>query len=205
MSETAPSLPPLFSGLEAGAPFGEAVAQARRGIDPGLVTYRLDDTRLSAALVLAPEAPLQDAAAMLLVAGNGFADAFGALSPSEVACQFDWPGGIRINGARAGRLIAAAATHDPAAEPDWLVIGLEVAMRGDTSSAERARRRMKPRYGTKDAATSRPRGFWKAGRVTRWSGFTNGLMQGLRAFTATGPAAPGVWARKSPWHAGAKP
>ena len=136
MSDDAPSLPPLFSGLEAAAPFDEAVAQARRGIDPGLVTYRLGDARLSAALVLAPEAPLEDAMAMLLAAGNGFADAFGALSPSEVACQFDWPGGIRINGAHAGQLIAAAATHDPATEPDWLVIGLEIAIRGEISGAE---------------------------------------------------------------------
>jgi len=76
--------------------------------------------------VLAPEAPLEDAMAMVFAAANGFADAFGALAPSEVACQFDWPGGIRINGALAGGLRAAAATTDPQTEPDWLVVGLDI-------------------------------------------------------------------------------
>ena len=136
MSEDAPSLPPLFSGEPAEAPFARAVARAREGTDPGLVTYRLAHDHLSAALVLAPEARLEDATAMLLVAANGFADAFGALAPSEIACQFDWPGGIRINGARCGGLRAAASTRDPAVEPDWLVIGLEVPFQGGTGTAE---------------------------------------------------------------------
>ena len=136
MSEDAPSLPPLLSGEPADAPLATAVARAREGTDAGLVTYRMTEAHLSAALVLAPEAPLEDAMAMLLVAGNGFADAFGALAPSEIACQFDWPGGIRINGARCGALRAAASTRDPQAEPDWLVIALDLPFRGDTRSTE---------------------------------------------------------------------
>ncbi|MDU8942060.1 biotin/lipoate--protein ligase family protein [Ovoidimarina sediminis] len=121
-----PSLPPLFSGEAATAPFDAAIAAARDGTDPGLITYNIPPDHLSAALVLAPEAPLEDAMAMILAAANGFADAFGALAPSEVACQFDWPGGLRINGARCGALRALASTGDPAAEPDWLVVGLDV-------------------------------------------------------------------------------
>ena len=121
-----PSLPPLFSGAPAAEPFARAVAEARAGTDPGLITYRLRPDRLSAAIVLAPECPLEEAMAMVLAAANGFADAFGALAPSEVAAQFDWPGGFRVNGARCGGLRAAASTADPTAEPDWLVIGIDI-------------------------------------------------------------------------------
>ena len=123
---TEPSLPPLFSGLAAARPFAAAVDAARTGTDAGLVTFNIRPDHLSAALVLAPEAPLEDAMAMVLAAANGFGDAFGALAPSEVACQFDWPGGIRINGAGCGTLRAAASTANPDSEPDWLVIGLDV-------------------------------------------------------------------------------
>lgn len=121
-----PSLPPLFRGEAAADPFLTAVTRAREGTDPGLVAHAIRPDRLSAALVLAPEAPLEDAMAMVFAAANGFADAFGALAPSEVACQFDWPDGLRINGGLAGRLRAAASTTDPKAEPDWLVVGFDL-------------------------------------------------------------------------------
>ncbi|MBD3679428.1 MAG: DUF4444 domain-containing protein [Rhodobacteraceae bacterium] len=127
MEDGGPSFPPLLSGEATdGDPFALAVARAKEGTDAGLITHRVRPDRLAAAVVLAPETPLRDALAMVLAAMNGFADAFGALSPSEVACQFVWPGGIRINGARCGSFRAAASTTNPANEPDWLVIGFEV-------------------------------------------------------------------------------
>ena len=121
-----PSFPPLFRGEASRTPFESAIEVAKAGTDPGLIVYDVRPDHLSAALVLAPEAALRDAAAMILVAANGFGDAFGALAPSEIACQFDWPGGIRINGARCGGFRAAASTSDPEEEPDWLVIGMDV-------------------------------------------------------------------------------
>ena len=122
-----PVLPPLLRGEAApGDPFPVAVARARAGADPGLIVHRVRPDRLAAALVLAPEAPLGQAMAMVFAVANGFADAFGAQAPSEVAAQFDWPATIRINGARCGGLRAAASTAEPAAEPDWLVIGLDL-------------------------------------------------------------------------------
>lgn len=120
------SLPPLFRDQPALDPTAAAIAAAREGTDPGLITHDIRPDRLRAALVLAPEAPLEDAAQMLLVAGNGFADAFGALAPSEVGCHFDWPGTIRIEGGKVGRLAAAASTANPKVEPDWLVISLDI-------------------------------------------------------------------------------
>ncbi|MDH3263934.1 MAG: DUF4444 domain-containing protein [Paracoccaceae bacterium] len=122
-----PSLPPLFSGeATSGEPFALAIARARAGADPGLIVHRVRPDGLSAAIVLAPEVPLSEAVAMVFAAANGFADAFGALAPSEVAAQFDWPGGLRINGGLCGGFRAAASTRDPEAEPDWLVIGLDL-------------------------------------------------------------------------------
>ena len=122
-----PSFPPLLRGEATGAgPFAVAVRRARDGTEPGLVTHHLRPDHLSAALILTPETPLDDAMAVVLAAACGFADSFGSLAPSEVAAQFDWPGGFRINGATCGGLRAAASTRDPAEEPDWLVVGIDV-------------------------------------------------------------------------------
>ncbi len=133
MNET-PTFPPLLRGEAAPAgadPFDKAVSAALIGTDPGLVTYQLEPHRMRAAVVLAPEAPLRDAMAMVFATSLGFSDALGALAPPEVAVHFDWPGCIRVNGARCGKLRAAASTQDPDAEPDWLVIGLDLPLWSD--------------------------------------------------------------------------
>lgn len=127
------SFPPLFRGEAAPdgvAPMVKAISAAALGCDPGLIVHNTSGDVLSAALVLAPEAPLEDAMAMVFAASLGFSDALGALAPPEVAVQMDWPGGIRVNGAQCGGLRAAASTTDPEAEPDWLVIALDVPING---------------------------------------------------------------------------
>ena len=126
-----PSFPPLFHGLavaEGQDPFEAACAEARRGCDAGLVTYDLGADALAAAIVFAPEVPLAEAMAMLPLCGVGFQNALGALAPPEVAVHLDWDGGLRINGATCGRLRVAASGTDPAAEPDWLVVGLTLTL-----------------------------------------------------------------------------
>lgn len=123
--------PPLFQGLAVDGgthPFDKACAEALRGCDAGLVVYDLGANTLSAAIVFAPDVALQDAMAMLPLCGVGFQNALGALAPPEVAVHLDWDGGIRINGASCGRLRVAASGTDPKAEPDWLVIGLELPL-----------------------------------------------------------------------------
>ena len=125
----APQFPPLLTGVEAPqgqSPFDKALALAAMGCDAGTLVYAVRDDMLDAALVLTPECPLEDAMAMVMVAGLGFADSLGALGPPEVAVHLCWPGDIRVNGARCGGLRAAAATMDAMAEPDWLVVGLSV-------------------------------------------------------------------------------
>ncbi len=125
-----PTFPPLMQGqpVKAGTcPFASARAQAAQGCDAGTVIYRLDPDRLRAATVFAPEVPLAQAMVMLPLCGVGLQNALGALAPPEVAVHLDWEGHIRVNGARCGILRVAASTHDPQAEPDWLVIGLDLA------------------------------------------------------------------------------
>lgn len=123
------SFPPLMRG-EA-APFGvdpmaQAVSTAALGCDPGLIVHNAGGQTLSAALVLAPEAQLGDAMAMLFAASVGLSDALGALAPPEVAVHFDWPAAILVNQARCGLLRARAATADPEVVPDWLVVGFDL-------------------------------------------------------------------------------
>ncbi len=125
-----PTFPPLLWGERVAPgvdPMAKAVAASAAGVDAGGVFWAPDPTRLRAALVLAPEEPLAEAMAMVLVAQNGFSDALGALAPPEVAVTWDWPDGLRVNGARAGGLFADSDARDPAATPSWLVLGLEVA------------------------------------------------------------------------------
>ncbi|MEM7544668.1 MAG: DUF4444 domain-containing protein [Pseudomonadota bacterium] len=127
------SFPPLFRGEAAPDgmdPMAKAVSAAVLGCDPGLIVHNKGGDTLSAALVLTPEAALEDAMAMVFAASLGFSDALGALAPPEVAVHMDWPGGIRVNGARCGGLRASASTRDPAAEPDWLVIALDIHVSG---------------------------------------------------------------------------
>lgn len=128
MSDT-PSFPPLMQGIAVNPgedPFERACAMAALGCDGGTVSYAVLANRLGAALVFAPEVTLEQAMAMLPVCGVGFQNALGALGPPEIAVHLNWDGTIRINGAVCGRLRVAAA--GPAQAPDWLVVGLEVAL-----------------------------------------------------------------------------
>lgn len=127
--------PPLFHGLEVDSnidPFEKACAEALKGCDAGLVVYRLGNMDLRAAIVFAPEVPLADAMAILPICGVGFQNALGALAPPEVAVHLEWDGGIRVNGAHCGKLRVASSGTDATAEPDWLIVGLELRLWPDS-------------------------------------------------------------------------
>ena len=131
MSNTTPTFPPLMSGLavEAGTdPFDKACAMAALGCDAGLIVHNVAANHLAAALIMAPEVPLEDAMAMLPTCGVGFQNALGALAPPEVAVHLEWAGNIRVNGALCGRLRVAAGADDPDALPGWLVVGLDLSL-----------------------------------------------------------------------------
>lgn len=131
MSGPALSLPPLFSGHEVAPPaqpLDVACQLARDGCDSGLVVHARGLDRLRAAMVFAPEVTLHAAVAMLPACGLGFHDAFGALAPPETALTLTWDGAILLNGARCGALTLASDTTDPDRVPQWLVLGLDLAL-----------------------------------------------------------------------------
>ncbi|MDP2518215.1 biotin/lipoate--protein ligase family protein [Shimia thalassica] len=128
---TGVTFPPLMSGVAVQGPedpFETACMRAALGCDAGLVVYNLGSDIVRAALVFAPEVPLQQAMAMLPLCGVGLQNALGALAPPEVAVHLEWSGGLRVNGAKCGRLQVAASTDDPSSVPDWLVVGLELPL-----------------------------------------------------------------------------
>lgn len=73
---------------------------------------------------------------MALVAENALADALGALAPSETAVHWAWPDRLLVNGAEVGRLRVASDTSNLVLEPNWLVIGAEVAFAVSPRSGE---------------------------------------------------------------------
>ncbi|WP_168771108.1 biotin/lipoate--protein ligase family protein [Palleronia sediminis] len=122
-----PHLPPLLRGRAVTGDVMRAAARAgAAGEDPGLICHELRPDRLRAAMLLAPEPPLGEALTVVLALANGFADAFGVLSPSEIAFQLNWPAGFLVNGAACGGMRAMAPHADPAAGIDWLAVGIEV-------------------------------------------------------------------------------
>lgn len=125
------SLPPLFQEQAITGPadpFAKACALAATGCDSGLLVHNVTPDILHAAIIFAPEVPLEQAMAVMCVCGLGFQNALGALAPPEVAVHLTWPGDIIINGANAGRMRVAASTTNPTQEPNWLVVGLEVQL-----------------------------------------------------------------------------
>lgn len=129
MSTAELQFPPLMSGEAcAGDAFETACQRAILGCDAGLICYRLGASAVEAALVFAPEVPLQQAMSMLPLCGIGFQNALGALAPPEVAVHLDWTGGILVNGAACGRFRVMASDADPKAEPEWLVVGFSLPL-----------------------------------------------------------------------------
>lgn len=130
-----PEFPPLLTGKAVGArldPFDKARAEALTGeVEPGLIHFSEAHDVLRAAVTLAPEQALADAAGAVFAVQLGLADALGALAPPEVAVHFTWPFGLKVNGASCGGFRASASLVDPGAEPDWLIVGLAVPILSD--------------------------------------------------------------------------
>lgn len=129
MLTEAPSFPPLLTGEETPPgidPFQKAVAAALTGCDAGLLVWSRRVDALEAAVVFAPECPLDQAIGVSFAVASGLVDSLGALAPPEVAVHHVWPGSFKVNGADCGAMRAAASTADPSEEPDWLVIGIEI-------------------------------------------------------------------------------
>ena len=121
--------PPLLTGVAVpGDPWDAALDAVAGDFEPGTVFYGLDEAAMRVAILLAPEEALRDAVRAIFAVMLGFNDALGALAPPEVAVHLQWDGGLRINGARCGKLRIAASTTAHQELPDWLVVGLDLPL-----------------------------------------------------------------------------
>ncbi len=127
-----PQFPPLLSGVKTQAgvdPFEKAVADAQTGrAEIGHLYWSPDDDTLRAAIVFEPEIALAEAAPILFAVANGLNDCIGALAPPEVGLHHVWPGGVKVNGAFCGGLRVQVPSWEGAEAPDWMVIGLTLAI-----------------------------------------------------------------------------
>ena len=125
-----PVFPPLLKGLAAGPanPVPIAIAQAERGVEAGLLVWSQTEERLRAALVLAPDTPLEQAMAGLVACAVGMQNALGVLAPPETALHIDWTGDLLLNGAHVGGLRAIAPDTQPQDVPLWMVVTLDLTV-----------------------------------------------------------------------------
>jgi BirA family transcriptional regulator, biotin operon repressor / biotin---[acetyl-CoA-carboxylase] ligase len=139
-----PMMPPLFRALAVTPdmdPFERGLQVAAEGAEAGTVLWSIGQERCQAAVVLAPEHPLEDSLPIVLVTMLGLGDALGALLPPVVALTFAWPDRIEINGGLVGGVrLASARIEKPSDVPDWLVVGYGLAAHGRSDGAEPGQR-----------------------------------------------------------------
>jgi len=129
-----PVFPPLLKPVAVTPdrdPFERASRLALEGAEAGTLLWSIGQDTCRCAVVLAPEQPLEPSLPIVLIAMLGLADGLGSLIPPMVAVTFGWPDRIEVNGGVAGGVrFASAPTEASDAVPDWLVVGVSVAVRG---------------------------------------------------------------------------
>ncbi len=133
-----PVFPPLLNGIavQPGIDSASVAIAAVRKAEAGAgdLFWSQSEDRLNMAVVLEPDVPFSRAAQVRHVLAVAFGDAFGAISPPEIAVHYRWPGDILVNGARAGGIrldVPAGLSADDV--PDWMVLSLDVAITLDLS------------------------------------------------------------------------
>ena len=128
-----PVLPPLLRPLAAPPdrdPFERCLELARTGADAGTLVWASGEEVCACAVVLAPEQPLEPSLPIVLIAMLAVADGLGAMVPPLVAVTFGWPDRIEVNGGVIGGVrFASAPTERAHAIPEWLVVGIRIALR----------------------------------------------------------------------------
>ena len=96
--------------------------------------------RLDFAVVLEPEMPLSEARRAFIAGMVSLGDSLAAEGPPERAVGFGWPGEVTFDGGRLGGMRLAVAPDTGAdAEPDWMVLGVELIADRDHLSEPGAR------------------------------------------------------------------
>lgn len=135
-----PTFPPLLTGHPVKGkpgPFEVACAKAAAGeAGAGDVFWARDTARLDWACVLEPEVKTARALQMHFTAMLAFADAFGAISPPEVALQFRWPRTLLVNGGVAGAARTASGPENDEGIAQWMTVGIALTIKRDTAGFE---------------------------------------------------------------------
>ncbi len=135
-----PTFPPLLTGHAVKGkpgPFETACAKATSGeAGAGDVFWARDTARLDWACVLEPEVRTSRALQMHFTAMMAFGDAFGAISPPEVALHFRWPSSLLVNGGTAGTARIAVGPEDAEGIAAWMTVGIGLALKRGTTSVE---------------------------------------------------------------------
>ncbi len=119
------------------APFELACTQASAGeAGAGDVFWARDTARLDWACVLEPDVASARALQMHFTAMLAFGDAFGAISPPEVALQFRWPSTLLVNGGTAGAARIALGPENGEGVADWMVVGIGLTIKRDMTGFE---------------------------------------------------------------------
>lgn len=105
------------------------------GADPGLLIWARHDARLEAALIVAPERTLFEALPLIIAPAAALAavlaqagDLIEVGDLGAVDFSVEWPDRVVSKGQICGKLGAAASTAEPTIVPDWLVVGIDVAL-----------------------------------------------------------------------------
>ena len=136
-SKADPDLPPIYAvkALRAGRDaFVEAVGRAKAGDPAGIFLWARRSDCIDLAVVLEPDHPRAQSVPVCLVAMVAMLDALGGVIEPSVGVTFGWPDRIDVNGALVGGLrlgVAPCAAADDV--PDWMVIGITIAVSGDLS------------------------------------------------------------------------
>ena len=141
MQTTDPAFPPLLKGHDVTgtqSAYSIACAKASAGeLGAGDVVWSRHMSRVDMAIILEPEVTLETAVQMLPLAMVAIGDCLGALTPPQVGLTYTWPGEIRVNGAFAGTMKAAAGgKRDASAVAKWMVLGLWLRHRREDSEPE---------------------------------------------------------------------
>jgi biotin-(acetyl-CoA carboxylase) ligase len=139
-----PTFPPLLNGHDVAgteSAFKVACDKASSGeLGAGDVVWSRHASRIDLAIILEPEVPLETAVQMLPLSMVAMGDCLGVLTPPQVGVTFSWPRDIRVNGALAGYIKAAAGgKRDSSRVPGWLVIGLWMRHRREDNEPEPGR------------------------------------------------------------------
>lgn len=122
------SLPPPFElvGLrEAGDAFAFATEiAADKGA--GTLVWARRFGLAEFAIVLEPEEPLRLARRALYAGANALGDTLSAHAPPQCEIGFDWPDGVRVDGALVGGVRLAWPQTDEDMPPEWIVLGVMI-------------------------------------------------------------------------------